>query len=97
MADTRLTDIPGIGPKTAEGLATLGIDSIKALSAAPAELIATLPGFFASRAQALKDAASELLGKTPARKAPAKKRAKRTTTTAPVAKEAAATRTAASR
>jgi len=65
MADLKLTDVEGIGPKTAEGLATLGIDSIKALAAAPVEIIATLPGFFASRAEAVKTAAGELIGKAP--------------------------------
>jgi hypothetical protein len=62
MADHKLTDVRGIGPKTAAGLATLGIDSIKALAAAPIELISTLPGFFASRAEAVKAAAMELTG-----------------------------------
>lgn len=64
MDDKQLTDVRGIGPKTADGLAALGIDSIRALTAAPNELIATLPGFHVNRAQQLKDAAAELLGET---------------------------------
>ncbi len=64
MDDRKLTDVRGIGPKTADGLAALGIDSIRALTAAPNEFIATLPGFHVNRAQQLKDAAAELLGET---------------------------------
>jgi hypothetical protein len=61
MAEPKLTDVKGIGPKTADGLMARGIDSIAALAAAPIELISSLPGFFASRSQAVKDAAGELV------------------------------------
>ena len=64
MSDQKLTDIQGIGPKTADRLRTLGIDSVQALSAASAELIATIPGFFASRAEAVKTAAAEMVGQS---------------------------------
>ncbi|MEE4273244.1 MAG: helix-hairpin-helix domain-containing protein [Thermoanaerobaculales bacterium] len=73
MAQPNLTDVRGIGPTTAEGLATLGIDTIGALIAAPNELIASLPGFHVNRAQAAKDAAAELLRGTEEAAAPAAK------------------------
>lgn len=61
MADHPLTDVRGVGPRTADGLAALGIDSIETLAAAPSELIATLPGFSLNRAEAVKTAARGLL------------------------------------
>jgi F0F1-type ATP synthase epsilon subunit len=61
MADHALTNVRGVGPRTADGLAALGIDSIETLAAAPSELIATLPGFSLNRAEAVKIAARELL------------------------------------
>lgn len=76
MAEPKLTEVNGIGPKTAQGLATMGIDSVKTLVAAPVELIATLPGFSVGRAQKLKDEAVQHLrpakASAPARKATAK-------------------------
>jgi len=73
MEDQKLTDISGIGSKTADGLAALGVDSIKALTAAPNELIATLPGFSVNRAQQIKDTAAQLVTPTPATPAPVEK------------------------
>lgn len=73
MNEPKLTDVRGIGPKTADGLAALGIDSLRALTAAPNELIATLPGFHLNRAQQLKDAAVQLTTPTQATPAPVEK------------------------
>ena len=74
MADHTLTDVKGVGAKTAAGLTALGIDSIEMLDAAPSELIATLPGFSVNRADAVKAAARELrtTGRHPSRESAAK-------------------------
>ena len=82
----KLTAIPGIGPKTADRLRTLGIDSVKSLSAASTELLSTIPGFFASRAEAVKAAAAEMTAKA-SRAAASKPKAR---TTQKAAKPAAA-------
>jgi hypothetical protein len=62
MTRHQLTDVRGIGPKTADSLMARGIDSVAALAAAPVEMLSKLPGFFASRSHAVKAAAAELLG-----------------------------------
>ena len=77
MADPVLTDVRGIGPRTADGLAARGLDSIAAVAAAPPELIATLPGFSMSRARAVQEAAAVLAASAaPAPSRVAAKRAK---------------------
>jgi len=61
MKQVRLTDIPGIGPATAELLVANGITSVEALLALPAEQLAAVRGFGPKRALAVRLAAAQCL------------------------------------
>ena len=58
---TPLTEIPGIGPSTAEILQTQGFDSAETLAASTVEKVSEVPGFGSLRASAVIRAANELL------------------------------------
>ena len=59
---TPVTELPGIGPKTAEQLAEQGIDTIQALLDAGVERLAQIPGISQAKAEAFIQSASELAG-----------------------------------
>jgi predicted RecB family nuclease len=56
-----ITDVPGIGPTTAEALAEHRIKTVRALANASLEKIAAVPGFSEARAAKVKAAAAALL------------------------------------
>jgi hypothetical protein len=56
-----ITDVPGIGPATAEALAEHRIKTLRALASASLEKIAAVPGFSEARAAKVKAAAAALL------------------------------------
>ena len=58
---TPLTEIPGIGPSTAEILQAQGFDSAETLAASTVEKVSEVPGFGTLRATAVIRAANELL------------------------------------
>lgn len=53
MGQARVTDIPGIGPHTAQVLAGNGIETVEALAALSPQELAALPGFGTARAAAI--------------------------------------------
>ena len=81
MTTKSLTDVPGIGPSTANALTEHGIKTAEDLANASATQIAAVPGFSAARAASAKKAAAELLAGTakpaPTRRAAPKKAAPR--------------------
>ena len=77
---TALTDIPGIGPSTAEILQAQGFDSAETLAASTVEKVSEVPGFGTLRATAVIRAANELIGSNAADQSadqPAKKAVKK--------------------
>ena len=74
----QLSDVKGIGEKTAADLTTAGIASVEGLAAASIEDIESVPGFGPARATAVQAAAIALLNapavEEPAEPAPAKKK-----------------------
>ena len=77
---TPLTNIPGIGPSTAEALQTHGFDSLETLAASSIEKISEVPGFGAARSAAILQAASDMASpETPeqSEEKPAKKKNKK--------------------
>lgn len=60
---TAVTAVTGIGPKTAEYLQQQGVDTAEKLLAGGVDLLSGAPGFGEARAQAVIEAAEELLGK----------------------------------
>ena len=61
---TPLTEIPGIGPSTAEILQAQGFDSAETLAASTVEKVSEVPGFGRLRATAVIRAANELVNTT---------------------------------
>ena len=61
MKQTKLTDVSGVGPATAEVLAKHGIDTPEALADASLAKLVTVPGIGAERAASLKEAATRVL------------------------------------
>ena len=57
---TPLTEIPGIGPSTAEVLQANGFDSAETLAASTVEKISEVPGFGTSRATTVLEAARQI-------------------------------------
>lgn len=62
---TPVTRIPGIGPKTAEQLATAGIDTADELIAAGVDQLQHLPGISRAKALAFMQAAQALVAPAP--------------------------------
>lgn len=74
---TPLTEVPGIGPSTAEVLQANGFDSAETLAASTLEKISEVPGFGASRATAVLEAARNIAAPIKSRKEkPANKKEK---------------------
>ena len=65
MGQAKLTDIPGIGPHTAQLLVDNGIESVEALASLPAEKLAAMPGFGPMRAAAVGQAIARLKQPSP--------------------------------
>ena len=59
MAQAKLTDIPGIGPHTAQVLVDNGIATAEALASLPVEKLASMPGFGPVRAAAVSEAIAQ--------------------------------------
>lgn len=53
MGQAKVTDVPGIGPHTAQVLAGNGIETVEALAALSPQELAALPGFGTARAAAI--------------------------------------------
>jgi nucleotidyltransferase/DNA polymerase involved in DNA repair len=62
MARLELTEVPGIGPVTAERMRAIGITDVAALATHSVDDIAALPGFHRGRAANVQAAARQLLG-----------------------------------
>lgn len=62
---TELTEVKGIGEKTAEKLLQQGIESVEALIATAVEEVSLITGFGLNRAEALMNAAREFVGDEP--------------------------------
>jgi len=65
MLQAKVTDIPGIGPHTAQILAANGIETVEALAALSPQELAALPGFGAARAAAIGQAILRLQQPSP--------------------------------
>jgi hypothetical protein len=65
MGQAKVTDIPGIGPHTAQILAGNGIETVEALAALSPQELAALPGFGAARAAAIGQAILRLQQPSP--------------------------------
>ena len=73
MGQAKLTDIPGIGPHTAQLLVDNGIESVEALASLPAEKLAAMPGFGPTRAAAVGQAIARLKQPSPGVEEPTSK------------------------
>ena len=65
MGQAKLTDIPGIGPHTAQVLVDRGIETVDALATLPVEKLAAMPGFGPARAAAIAQALARLKQPSP--------------------------------
>jgi len=65
MGQAKVTDIPGIGPHTAQVLAGNGIETVEALAALSPQELAALPGFGTARAAAIGQAILRLRQPSP--------------------------------
>ncbi len=77
MGQAKLTDIPGIGPHTAQVLVDRGIETAGALASLPVEQLAAIPGFGPARAAAVGQAIARLRQPLPGVEEPSSKAKKK--------------------
>ena len=77
MGQAKLTDIPGIGPHTAQVLVDRGIETADALATLPVERLAAMPGFGPARAAAVGQAIARLKQPSPGVEEPSSKAKKK--------------------
>ncbi len=77
MGQAKLTDIPGIGPHTAQVLVDNGIETVDALATLPVEKLAAMPGFGPARAAAVGQAIARLRQPSPGVEEPSSKAKKK--------------------